>query len=490
MRIFTTIITLFLCFNVFSQNEEDMEWVLGTVGGVVLNFQNGDPTVTNFDRDFSLSSANTSICDNSGEILFYSNGCQVFNKNFELLLNGDSLSFPGNPFCNANDFGSPLSQSVIIVPQPSLPGRYFLIHGEFVNSSLDTSSLFLSVIDMNANNDLGAVISKREIILSDNLSRSGFELTKHENGLDWWIIAPRFESNCYNILLLSENGIERKDVQCLGENWSANDVQGQMDISPDGNKFARFIYEHGLNIFDFDNYTGELTNPIQIEFSFTDTVYHGGVIFSPNSRFVYASAFNNVFQYDLNDSSVEESRVKIGTLRTPDSLLFKTRFKQGALAPNGKIYIGGSVQYNHLHIIHNPDCKGLASNLEQYAIRLNRFPDFCSQGIPHIPHYRNQPQEIDCDTVSIMTSISEFEFQKLEHDVYPNPVSDILYIEVADLPFGFVFKAYDVLGREILHSESISKVKQVDMGSVKQGIYFYKILDKDKIVATGKLQKL
>ena len=89
-----------------------------------------------------------------------------------------------------------------------------------------------------------------------------------------------------------------------------------------------------------------------------------------------------------------------------------------------------------------------------------------------------------------MTSTSGFEFQNLEHDVYPNPVSDILYIEVADLPFGFVFKAYGVLGKEMLTGESSSNTFQIDMSSVVEGIYFYKILDKNNIVANGKLQKI
>jgi hypothetical protein len=339
------------------------------------------------------------------------------------------------------DFGNPLVQNVIALPIDENDEFYYLMHHDFTFDSKDTSSFYLTTIDMKGDNGLGEVINKREVVFTDAISRSGFEITRHNNGVDWWVVVPRYESNCYHVLLLTEDGIVSDDLQCLGTSWNFNDVQGQMDFSPDGSKFARFIYEHGLNIFDFDNEHGLFSNPLRIDFSFTNVFFHAGVFFSPNSRFVYASAFSDVFQYDLAESDVSNSRIKVATLNTPDSIMLNTRFTRGALGPNGKIYIGGSFEFNHLHVIHNPDCKGVQCDVEQYAIKLDEFPNSSALGIPHIPHFRNQPQEIDCDTVSIMTSTSDFEFQ-------------------------------------------------IDMSTVVEGIYFYKILDKNNIVANGKLQKI
>ncbi len=487
MRYFIIIISFCFFQNIYSQF--DSEWVLGTRGGVVLNFEGANPVVKNFNEDFSLRTANASICDDDGNLLFYSNGCKIFNKNFEVMSNGDSLGYPTNPFCN-NGFGSPLSQSAMIIPHHNSIEKYILVHSEFSADSLDLSNLFVSIIDMDSNNGLGEVILKREVILTDAISRSGFEMTRHRNGEDWWIIVPKIQSNCYNVLLLAEEGITNTDVYCLGTYWSLNDVQGQMDVSPNGEKFGRFIYEHGLNIYDFNNSTGELSSPYRIDFGFTDTIFHTGIIFSPNSKFVYASTFNDVFQFDITDVDILASRVNIASLSTPDTILFPTRFNQGAIAANGKIYIGGTIQYNHLHVIHNPDCKGINSNLEQYAIEINKVPHFSANGVPHIPHFRSQPQNIDCDTVNVITNTNQIAKQNIEHYIYPNPFLDILDITVGELTTGFTFKMYDLLGKELLAIDAVSSSIQIDLGYVLDGMYFYQILNESEPVANGKLQKI
>ena len=320
------------------------------------------------------------------------------------------------------------------------------------------------------------------------------ELTKHANGQDWWIIIPQFESNCYHTLIFQEGKFEYDTLQCIGQFWDERDVQNQQGFSPNGNNYARFSYHQGLNIYDFDNRSGLFSNHLKIDFGFTDTVAHTGVIFSPNSRYVYVSAFNNVFQFDLDAISIPESRVLIATLNTPDSLMFKTRFTRGALAPDGKIYIGGSVQYNFLHVIHNPDCKGLNSNLEQYGIKLSDFPHSSSQSVPNIPHFRNQPQEINCDTVDIINSVS-VDLLSDKISIYPNPVEDELTIDFQYLQAEFKqIKIISLHGHELystLINRSSSNKFQFSLSRLENGMYYVLFLDRQgKIRARKKVIKL
>jgi len=477
---------------VSGQHGYDNSWVLGDVGGVILSFDISSPEITNVDSNFSLTSGNAAISNTVGELQFFTNGCEIKNKEYQVMSNGDSIGFPEIPFCNTNF--NPLANSIVILPSFSYDSIYYVLHIGFSRNELDTSNLVLTKVDISGDNELGEVISKKELIFTDYLSRYGIEITYHKNGKDWWVLIPQFGSNCYHTLLFDEGDFQYDTLQCLGQEWGSDDVQNQHDFSPDGKKYARFSYARGLNIYDFDNSTGLFSNHVNIDFGFTDTVYHTGVIFSPNSRFVYASAYDNVFQYDLDANDVAQSRVKVATLVTPDFLMFPTRFKRGALAPNGKIYIGGRTQYNYLHVIHNPDCKGLLCNLEQYALKLNEFPHFCSQGVPNIPHFKNRPQDINCDTVNIVNSISPM-FDKENIFIYPNPVDEYLTVELAGIISDLSnVKIVSVLGQELSSIDLgsiIGNKIQIPMNSLESGMYYLLLFDKQgNIGARKKVIKL
>ncbi len=479
---------VFFCLKLNAQDQYDSNWVFGEVGGVLINFKDNNLIISNVETNFELVSTNASISDKNGIIQFFTNGCEIRNRNYEIMKNGSSVGLPQIPFCSSNF--NPLTNSAAIIPDKSNEDVYYILHIGFSQNESDTSSLFLTTVDMKGDNGLGEVVEKKSLVFTDNLSRFGLELTYDQNNEDWWVILPKYFTNCFHILKFQSGEFTQDTIQCLGEKWESDDIQHQHDFSPDGKKYARFSYLHGLNILDFDNTTGLFSNPIKIDFNFTDTIYHSGVIFSPNSRFVYASAFNNVFQFDLESNNIAESRELVATLNTPDTIMFPTRFKRGALAPNGKIYIGGRTQFNYLHTIHNPDCKGVLCNFEQYALRISDFPHFSSQGVPSIPHFRSQPQNIDCDTVTVLTNTNQIAKQNIEHEIYPNPFLDILDITVGELSTGFTFKMYDLLGKEILSTDALSSSIQIDLRYLLDGLYFYQILNKSDQVANGKLQKI
>jgi len=235
MKILFLIILFFFSVQAFGQDRYDNNWIFGDSGGVVLSFDKGYPEIQNVDVDLDLVAGSSTISDKNGILQFFTNGCEIRNRNFEVMLNGDSIGFPGNPFCN-NNF-NPLINSTVILPDGSDDNIYYNIHMGFTSEATDTASLYLTTVDMNADNGLGAVVSKKEFIFSDYFSRYGMELTRHANGQDWWIIIPQFESNCYHTLLFQEGEFAYNTLQCIGQFWDERDVQNQHDFSPDGTNY-------------------------------------------------------------------------------------------------------------------------------------------------------------------------------------------------------------------------------------------------------------
>jgi hypothetical protein len=79
-----------------------------------------------------------------------------------------------------------------------------------------------------------------------------------------------------------------------------------MKVSPDGSQCALAI--KGINIveiFDFDNATGKLSNPISLSFPGGSLVY--GIEFSSNGSLLYISSggTKKIYQYNLMAGSNE-----------------------------------------------------------------------------------------------------------------------------------------------------------------------------------------
>jgi GT2 family glycosyltransferase len=94
-------IILFFSFitSLVSQTKQDYIWLFGqdmsTSGfnGYIFNFNKPNEQVIEHDNNIGIGKANTSICDRDGNLQFYMNGCAVMNRNFEMMPDGDRLSY-------------------------------------------------------------------------------------------------------------------------------------------------------------------------------------------------------------------------------------------------------------------------------------------------------------------------------------------------------------------------------------------------------------
>ena len=287
MRInFIFFLSLIYSTTIICQSKQNNQWILGTHQGVVIDFNNEEPTVTNIEKDLLMNATNASICDEDGNLLFYTNGCDIFNKNFEIMENGDSISNQGllhGLFCNTT--GSLQSQAAMIFPRPETKNEYIVVHNDLMSDDFEGKGfLYYSVVDINENDGLGHVTEKDNIIRQDSINFFGISATRHANNIDWWIVFPLSQSNCYVKLLLTKKGVEYQNTQCLGEVWTSRSPQGSTKFSPDGKAYARILYQNGLSVSSFDNATGGFLDPVHINFDPNEEIFFAGVVYSANSR--------------------------------------------------------------------------------------------------------------------------------------------------------------------------------------------------------------
>ncbi|NUQ26794.1 MAG: T9SS type A sorting domain-containing protein [Saprospiraceae bacterium] len=398
----------------FQREKRDYIWLLGYAssaqvpgfGGTRIDFNSTPPTVAYEYRDMNFEAAATSICDAQGNLLFYTNGIYVANYLHEPIENGMQLD--AGPFSSdwAED-GVRYPQTLLSIPNPGDTNEYFLFHLP-IDTISDTTNLYgyrvlslklyYSRINMSGNNGASIVLEKNQVLVQDTLDNGKLTAVRHANGRDWWIVVPENDSNGFYRLLVTPDTILNYGLQTIGDTIPSG--LGQAAFSPDGAKYARLnLYRLGqdqyVDIYDFDRCTGTFSSPVQ--FTYRDTAIAGGLAFSENSRFLYITSTRFTYQFDLDAGDISASKIVVGSmLDFPDAI---TCFFLAQLAPNGKIIIGPCGTRDSLHVIHNPNKKGISSNFEFNGIKL---PTRNFRTIPNFPYYGLGPMDgSPCDTLGI-----------------------------------------------------------------------------------------
>jgi len=434
-------ILLFLFLVIISASlyaqKEDYIWLTGyssntidsTFGGTQIDFNTEPPTVSYVFlgiEHFYLSDA--SISDREGNLLFYSDGIKVASNNHQILENGDNLG-PNEFHQSWYDIGLPLPQGTMILPYPGqADSLYFLFYSEMSNEQIGDSqfsvpNFLYSTIKTGTENNSITVQEKNVVIISDSLSYGKISGTRHANGRDWWILIGEVLTNNYYTILITNNGIEEIFKQSIGS-IPIFGTAYQSIFSSNGTKYARagtfYFSEPGqIDIYDFDRCTGLLSNPLHIpidttEEGFVDGAF-GGLAFSPDSELLYHSNYWKIVQYDMLASDIRASAdtiVNYDGFQDPITGV-PTNYGLAQLAPNGKIYVATTGNTRYMHIIHNPNERGTACDVEQHGLQLATFNDW---SVPNHPNYRLKALiGSPCDTIR---PLAAFTYDSLSNIVF------------------------------------------------------------------------
>jgi hypothetical protein len=354
-------------------------WYFGSNAGITFN--SGTPVALTNGALLTAEGVAT-ISDNSGNLLFYTDGVTVYNRNHLVMTNGTGL------------FGDVSStQSAIIVQKPGSTNIYYIFTSD---NDVGPNGICYSTVDMNLSGGLGAITIKNTSLYTPSCEK--LCAVRHCNNTDIWIISHDWNTNVFRAWSINSSMVG--NVQ----SWSSAGIvpsgitgsaYGQLKASSDGKKLAACYYgltgsgANTLQIYDFNNLTGVVTNAQTLA---TDQGLYG-CEFSPNNKVLYAGTNGGLLlQFNLCATPIPRYTVSnagafIGSLQ---------------IGPDGKIYVArGSTS---LSVINNPNVVGVGcgySNLSvSLAGRLGRF------GLPNFASYYTPPQfvlpnpVVNCNTAS------------------------------------------------------------------------------------------
>jgi len=331
-----------------SGNEGNI-WYFGENAG--LDFNSGVPVALT-DGQLNTMEGCASIADNNGDLLFYTDGMVVYNKNHTLMPNGTGLL--GN---NSS------TQSSIIVKKPASSTIYYIFTADGITGS--SGGLNYSEVDITLDGGLGDVTANKNILLIP-FTCEKVTAIKHQNSSDFWIISPENNTNIIHSFLLTSAGINMTPILTTAQ--SPVSGVGYLKGSPDGSRIVLVnAWPLNFELYNFNNATGELTFQLQ-KFMASDPY---GAEFSPNSNLLYISVWPGagVWQFDLlagSNTSIINSALYLGTAGGSGGAL--------QLAPDNKIYqaVGGGwgAGVTILPVINNPDIVGIGSDFNVNGVDL------------------------------------------------------------------------------------------------------------------------
>lgn len=338
-------------------------WYFGTHAGVDFNSGTAIPIT---DGKINRWEGVATFCDSLGNLLFYTDGDSVWNAIHEPMENGDSL------------LGDPSStESAIIVPYPQHDSLYFLFT---VDEEGGDDGLCYSIVNMNANNGLGAVETKNIPLIAPVVEK--LTAVRHKNARDFWLITHGWETDSFFVYLVTPDGINLSpQIFEIGATHSdiglhGNNAVGYLRISPDGSRLISALQVSMIfELFDFNNETGEISNCITIPDP-GGSPY--GVEFSPDATKIYMTSRFYLYQADITSSNPDDI---INSIVLIDSSLTENYFGAVQLATDGKVYLAQEYS-DYLGVVNNPSETGENCNFELFGLYLEGkqsrlgLPDF------------------------------------------------------------------------------------------------------------------
>ncbi len=382
-NILSTVILLFTSIYLFPQGETN-NWYFGNNAG--LNFDQGVLNIVS-DGAMEAPAGCAAISDPEGNLLFYTNGASVWNKNHEIMENGEGL------------FGDPFHmQSSIIIPKPNSDNTYYIFttRSEDVTNPYIPAGIFLHTVEFSTADPLGKVLLKNSSVMNIAAAEK-ITAVHHTDGKSIWLLALTGLSDVqdnpkdsFRIIKIGPTGIESITRYTTEHPIT---TLGAMKLSPNGKRLAvaaqttelpgRLIY-----IYDFDNTNGTLTfertiipEPLPANFPPID------VQFSTDARFMYfttttpGDAFGSVAQYDFEPPLLGDHKFY---LEIEDGL----RPGNIQMGNDGKIYVSlsygdpvsGSVG-DYLGVIEYPNRRGFDCEYRHNAIPVS--PGLTRRGLPN-----------------------------------------------------------------------------------------------------------
>lgn len=325
-------------------------WCFGMNAG--LDFNSIPPST--FVSKLSIPEGSASISDPSGQLLFYTDGLSVYDRNHHLMPNGTGLIG-----------GYSSTQSALIAPLPNSISKYFI----FTTQDHQTDGgLSYSIVDMTLNGGLGDIDPGTKNTFVVNMTSEKITSVKHSNGKDIWIITHTMNSDEFLAYLLTSSGLSSIPVvSSIGSFYPEDSYFGPIKSSHNGSHIVAANTEYKQNeLFDFNSTTGEITNLFDLNelFKVDESIY--GIEFSPNDSLLYLTTFgiegpSRLLQIDLYS----------GEVFLVTSIMYWNTDGALQMGPDQKIYMAINSPLGILDVIHQPNRRGVDCQYEGSGVSLS-----------------------------------------------------------------------------------------------------------------------
>jgi gliding motility-associated-like protein len=286
-RILFLLVSIFEIINFAYAQKQNNQWRFGGAGAIDFNtvppsFVNGCVIAT--------SEGSASVADKlTGALLFYTDGVTVWNANNQVMPNGTGLLGGSNLLSSTT--------AAVIVPKPGSSNLYYIVT---VHELLSPIGVNYSLVDMTLNGGLGDIVAGQQNIFLIQTGTEKLEVVPSSDGTGFWLLTDDFPGNSFYAFKISSTGIQNTPVvSTVGS--GAGLAAGHMKINRQFNKIAIGAGAQ-IEVFDFDNATGILSNPIAWNVNLPGGLIYG-IEFSPDGKVLYISDSFSIFQYDFTQTT-------------------------------------------------------------------------------------------------------------------------------------------------------------------------------------------
>jgi gliding motility-associated-like protein len=352
---------LTVCIYQVTAQKQNNQWRFGFNAGI--DFNTTPPAYVSVPT-ISTSEGSASVADrNTGALLFYTDGVTVWNALDQVMPNGTGL---------LGGSAALLSSSIaaVIIPKPGAPNLYYIVTIDELG--FPSNGLRYSVVDMSLNGGLGDILPAQKNILLFQTNTEKVEVVPAASCQNFWIITHDMDSSFYAFLLTPAGFQPNPVISKLGPNATHF---GQLKINSQFNRLVcGNFFEFDIELYDFNNATGIVSNPIIWNSPSQNPNY--GFEFSPNGKILYVTDNSQIYQYDLNQTTAVTIAASVFPVVTTPG--FFSYYAGLQLGPDGKIYAHPQC----IDVINNPDQLGAGCNYQSYPF----VNDACnrSYGFPKI----------------------------------------------------------------------------------------------------------
>ncbi len=455
-NLISILVSIFIWGTVSSQAPASYgnHWYFGNKAA--LDFTSGSP-VAESGSSMRAFEACASVSKKNGDLLFYTNGKNIWNRNHTVMPNGGSLK------------GDTSSAQSLIVRDYKLKNIYYVFTlGSHLTSGA-TGGAWYSIVDMSLDGGLGDIVSGKKNIPLLGQSTEGITAARREDGKAAWIIIHQLGNSNFNAYLLDHDGFHSTPVVSdAGPSRTASTIIGQLKASHSGKTLVmtNSFDTPMISLFDFDAATGTVSNYIDLGPYFSTTTGAYGMEYSRSDSLLYLShifSTNYLSQINLQTKNVVVLAQEAGNYI----------FGGLQMGPDYKIYMARNNK-TAIDVTSNPEIEGIGCNYMAQVINLPAG----STSLIGLPNYPVPPHYLPARELNEQADISL--------ELFPNPASGILNIlneNCNEQPGSVSVEIFNSLGAMVNQAEYSPDVclYSIDISAFSPGIYYARLTSENKM---------